>query len=787
MRIISLFLAMVFVLSTSVTQLSAQQADLVSNPAEDQFEFCKQLYREANGLKDLSSRQRAYQKLIPRLEAYIRKFPNHQNTRAISYYLGECYYHSGMIDQAKRVLYGMINKYRSGRYVALASSRLGYDEVAKKNYGQAAVHFGRVAEMASTAEERYRGRYQQASCYFYAGDVNNATRSFAIIASAQDIEASYRDGARLKLGNIYFDQKRYDKALTYFDPLMAPEVAEPARIEATLHVGLISLEKKDTQTAESCFKAVLLSQQDNFKPNAQTALMNSYYTAGKYSEVLDVIRVGDYPGTDKMESAKFMLVGRSAYQLKRYNDAIQYFAKAERQIPLSDSAFEAAYYRLLCFYNIEGANIPAQVDAFVEVYRARHPKHERIHKAILAKAETLFDQEQFREASAAYNDIDENLVGDENRANLLYKRGCSLAESGDHNSAVRDFTTFLSRYADDPRSPSVIARRGSSFLAMGDSVSALNDFDLLIQRYPKDKLASLALQSSAKIKKDAEDYEGMILRYEKLVREFPTLRKATLANAHYWIGWGRYQQQKYRDAITPLKESVKLDSDSYAFNAGMLIVYSAYSLKDKSSLQAAVESLKEIDKADRVPAPIYRWLGLQSFNAGQIKDSERYLTIGTTAHEPRQTPSTYWKMLGDARVKLGKFEQALVAIKNFLDVEEQPFWRAEAMYDQSEAYLGLGRLAEAKASAEEALALRPKGRLNADLRMVLGDIAYKNNEFAAAAAFYVVVVQLFVEDQELRPEALHKAYLALKKKGDSKEADHYLKLLNEEFPEYDKK
>lgn len=74
--------------------------------------------------------------------------------------------------------------------------------------------------------------------------------------------------------------------------------------------------------------------------------------------------------------------------------------------------------------------------------------------------------------------------------------------------------------------------------------------------------------------------------------------------------------------------------------------------------------------------------------------------------------------------------------------------------------------------------------VNAELRMILGDIAYNNGDFAGAAAYYVVVVQLFVDDKELRADALYKSYDALLKKGDKEEADHYLNTLNEEFPTY---
>ena len=71
--------------------------------------------------------------------------------------------------------------------------------------------------------------------------------------------------------------------------------------------------------------------------------------------------------------------------------------------------------------------------------------------------------------------------------------------------------------------------------------------------------------------------------------------------------------------------------------------------------------------------------------------------------------------------------------------------------------------------------------------MILGDIAYNNKDFVAASAYYVVVVQLFVDDKKLRPEALFKSYSALLKKEDTEEAKHYLKTLNKEFPDYLKK
>ncbi|MDC0088346.1 tetratricopeptide repeat protein [Akkermansiaceae bacterium] len=763
----------------------AKEAPLVSNPAQDQFEFCKQLYRLANSIQGDRYRSReAYQRVIPRLESYLERFPNDKNVAPAMYYLGECNYYSGAIEEARAVFIRTVNKFRKGRYVSLSSNRLARDAYVNEKYAEAAVYFGKVAEMASTPDERYVGRYQQAKAYLQANNKNGAIKSFAAIAKAGDAKDSYRESAKVQLGNLYYQKKDFGKSMEYFEELMLSASNPANKSEATFHVGLISMEQGDNKTAQSSFREVMSSNQIKFKPNAQTAIVRSLYKEGKYDEILKVMQAGNYLGTPVMESEKYALAGHSAYKLKRYQVAISHFATAERQVPLSDHAFDAAYFRLLCFYYIKGANIPDQVDSFLELYQNKHGKHKRIHKALLAKAETLFEQGKFDEASAAYKQIDIDLIDEKNQADLYYKRGCSLSSSEDHNRAVRNFTNFINRYSEDLRAPAAIARRGSSFLLIGDRASALSDFDLLIKKYPNDNLASLALQQSAKIKKDDKDYPEMIRRYSLLIEQFPALRNSTRANAEYWMGWGNHKLKEYEKAIGHLQMAAKLEPDKYAANAGLLIVYSSYALQDKTGLQVSINKMIALDQAEKIPIPIYRWVGLECFKVEQFANAETYLTLGTTPNEPTDTPTSYWKMLGSARVKTKKYHGALVSIKNFLDVEKEPFWRAEAYYDQSLAYLGINELDEAKNSAEASLKIGPKGTLNAEVRIVLGDIAYEKKEYAEAAAFYVVVVQLFVDDTELRPEALYKAHLALSKKGDTKQAEHYLSLLSTEFPNY---
>ena len=106
------------------------------------------------------------------------------------------------------------------------------------------------------------------------------------------------------------------------------------------------------------------------------------------------------------------------------------------------------------------------------------------------------------------------------------------------------------------------------------------------------------------------------------------------------------------------------------------------------------------------------------------------------------------------------------------------------MLDKASILLGLGKYADARKTAEDALALGVEGPLMASLKIVLGDISYAEKKFDEAAKHYGVTAELFVNDAELKPKALFKAAEALDKAGRKSEASQYRARLQKEFPDW---
>jgi TolA-binding protein len=101
----------------------------------------------------------------------------------------------------------------------------------------------------------------------------------------------------------------------------------------------------------------------------------------------------------------------------------------------------------------------------------------------------------------------------------------------------------------------------------------------------------------------------------------------------------------------------------------------------------------------------------------------------------------------------------------------------------SSAQIGSKDLDGANKSAEQALSLQPEGRLNAEARMLIGDVASARGNFENAARSYMSVALLY-EDPEVTPRALEHAYEAFQKAGNEPQATKTLSELKSRFPNY---
>ncbi len=759
--------------------------DLRADAGNDFFARGKNLYDTAQASVDFETRRDLYLRSADIFSEYITQFPNHANTEAAWWYLGSSFYQAGLIDDAKRCFSTLLTRYVKGKYAAAAAYTLAADHYNKREYAFAAPLFERFAANAAKPGDMPKGNLFAGNCYRLLGRDREAITAYnRVIVDPEG--ALYKAQAQLEVGKLTLKSGKLQEALDFFRAVADSTEAPKYRGDAALHAAITATKLGETALAEKYLRFILDGQgMDEFRPDAQTALMENYYVKKDYKAVIDIFRKSNLKGVGEKEAFRLMIAARALMKLKRPAEASELFREVERLVkPENDLAFQASYYRLNCFFQIEGKHVVDQVDAFLQIYGKLHPNNTRIHTAMLMKAETLFAENKTVDASKTYSKIDPTLLSDTNRPGFLYQRGWCLAEAGDAQGAIRSLTDFLTKYPDDKRIHPALVKRAKAYAEIGESAKAVADFDrLTTDKAAPDDLVALAWLESARTRRKEGNIENMLVRYKGLLEKVDDLTDNLKAEANYFIGWGMVKSNQPKEAAPFLNIARELRPEAYAKHAGLLLALSHFAAQDPKSLGAEIDLAIKGKYIDDVPQQAVQWAGMQAYNAGEYAAAARFLEIVANPDEPRATQKEVWRYLAKALIEIGKFTEALPAIANLLDVEENPAWKADALLDRARALYGLKRYDESRKAADEAAALRPQGRTSAYLLVVSGNLYVEENKLGQAAADYLKVIN-FHEDADLKPLAIHKYIGVLEKQGNAAEAAKFASKLAADFPDW---
>ena len=85
--------------------------------------------------------------------------------------------------------------------------------------------------------------------------------------------------------------------------------------------------------------------------------------------------------------------------------------------------------------------------------------------------------------------------------------------------------------------------------------------------------------------------------------------------------------------------------------------------------------------------------------------------------------------------------------------------------------------------AEEIITLQPEGRVNAEARLLAGEVQLERGNFDNAGKAFKGVALLY-DDPAITPRALDKAAVSFRQAGNTEEADRLSHELRERYPNY---
>src|SRR2546430_9165436 len=184
-----------------------------------------------------------------------------------------------------------------------------------------------------------------------------------------------------------------------------------------------------------------------------------------------------------------------------------------------------------------------------------------------------------------------------------------------------------------------------------------------------------------------------------------------------------------------------------------------------------------------VPQEVLEWLGIEYYNEKNFEAPEKYLSaLGKIDNRGSLKPDFLF-YLGDAATKLKNLPEAEDAFAKYLQVATDPAAKAQALLALCAVKIGAHKPDDAQKIAEEIMALQPEGRVNAEARLLAGEVQLERGNFDDAGKAFKGVALLY-DDPAITPRALDKAALAYRQAGKTDEADRLARELHERYPNY---
>ncbi|MCK9588971.1 MAG: tetratricopeptide repeat protein [Terrimicrobiaceae bacterium] len=715
--------------------------------------------------------RKMYDLAVPEYEMFLISSNPGEGRDAALFRLAECHRMLGNIPSARSGYEKLVMEFQKGEFAGAGAYRLGEFLFGEKNYEAANTQFQNAARESKDGEVRLTALYFSARSLDYLKRDKEAREAYKAVLAVGG-KNPYRDHARLASADIDARGGEKKGALAAYEELGTPGKTAMAA-EAAVKGAALAVDLGQKEKAAALFeKAMGNPEAGDWKPVAIIGAMRLRYQASSYQAVVDMAAAADQlPAETRPEALQ--ILAASYRQLGNNLDARRTYDRILKEFPDSAPSGDARFQRLVSLYALKDKNLAAEVDAFLE--KTTNPKERT--QALLLKAETWFKQGDYAGAGKVYEGLLRRELADELRADALYKLAWCLAATGDHPAAASVYSEFLTKFPDHKLASTALAQRALSKQENKAFDSAIADFDAIADKYPGTKEHELALQQKALIFGQQKNYPGMAQTFEKLLDKFP--KSAAAAQANFWLGWAAFEQKNYKTAIPRLDAARTLDAAQYGERASLRIILSYYYMEDRGSVAREAANYK----GGNLPAEITLWLASHLVDEGNYARAEALLL--PLASNPAALTPDAWIQLGESEIRLGKFPEARGPIDKFLETARDPATRARGLMASAQIHLGMKNPAQAGPIVEEILLLQPEGRLNAEARLLQGDILLSQGTPEAAARAYRTVAVL-LDDPVITPRALQKAADAYRRADNRFEAEKTLAELRQKYPDFQK-
>lgn len=734
----------------------------------------------ANGLFS----RKLYDLAVPEYEKFLGQFPGAAGRASAYFYLGECYRALNRGPAARTAFQSVLNEHPESEFAGPAAYGVAEILFNQKDYGGALTLFHRSAAKSKESKLALSARYFEARCLENLDRKEEAASLYLQVAETKNPNP-YREDSRMAAGTILLGRGRKAEALKQYEAL-ANETGKPAlKAEATVRAGMVAVDLQQSEKSKGMLEKGLvllrkgrgLPEAGRWRGIAEVGLLRLLYFSGQYAEVLAEFKRGQARIPEEVRAEMMLLAANSERQLGNGKEAEELYGQIIAKYPNRDEAKDARYQRLINIYNSDPGRLVAEVDQFLTT----SPTAERADQATLLKAEAFYKDGKVEEAAPIYEALRASQLSPKLRAESAYKLGWSYVQLKNTARIIEAFSYFLKAFPDNSQAPSALTQRALAYQENQNYDLAIADLNTLLTSYPAAREREAALQQKALLLGQQEDAKGMTDTFQQLLKEFP--KSPVAAQANYYIGKAAFEAKNYKDAIPPLEASRKLNKEQYYTPATVRIVSAYFYQKNRPALTKEIDSFLATEPEAKIPGEILHWLGVEYYNEKNYAAAEKYLSVLGRSDNLGSVSTDFWFYLAEAQTKLGNFAGAESSYGSYLQTATDPAAKVKTLLALGATKIAAHKADDAQKIAEEIMSLQPEGRVNAEARLLAGDVQIERGNYDDAGRAFMGVALLY-DDPTITPRALQKAAFAYAKAGKQAEADRASEQLRARYPEF---
>lgn len=529
---------------------------------------------------------------------------------------------------------------------------------AEKNYTLSASYW--------LAESAFRQEKYNASTDQYKAFIN--------MAGAKDNE--YYPAANYGLGWSYFKNKNYTSAAKYFEEFVKiGKNAVPDRIlvDGYLRAGDVYFLQRQYAKANTYYNKVL-ELNAAYQDNALYQLAEGYYRQRNYDASVGAFDrlIKGYAKSELRDDALDRISEIYATWIKDYKKAATYANTLVKEYPRSPLAPDA--YSRLALAAYESGNQDASVRYF-KIILNEYGFDKKNAQLALENLGSLLPEAEFDKILKEYRAKNPEL--NQNLAQITFNTGVDRFYAGNYASAIGQFTDYISNFKNGPNYFEALVFRARSYKATNQITKALADYETVYSATTKNDFTLAALNEAGDIQFDQKKYTASLKLFETL----DELADSPESKAQGKLGMGKnlFAVKNYERAIQvlqPLANDTEMD-ESVRSRALTEIGEAHYAAGQKDKAFEVFTDVERDYKNEFAARSQYNITQIW-FDRGQYqkaKDAGLYLKNNYPTYN-------YWKaksflLVAESNYKLGEIFQAkgvlesLISEERFPEIQEQ--------------------------------------------------------------------------------------------------------------------